>query len=93
MAIATYELYALTFASGRCYIGVSKNGAAERYKKHQTSANNRSNVICHKAWRKYGPPDMRVLAVADKSYIWLLRCVVGNSRQKQLRNVLRHAKT
>ena len=67
-----YEMYLLTFSSGRQYIGISKNGAKFRYAKHRNGANNGDNVICHKAWRKYGDPDMQVLAVADEEYIFEL---------------------
>lgn len=67
-----YEMYLLTFSSGRQYVGISKNGAKFRYLKHRNGANNGDNVICHKAWRKYGDPDMRVLAVADEDYIFTL---------------------
>lgn len=70
MAELRYEMYLLTFASGRQYVGISKNGAKFRYGKHRNGANNGDNVICHKAWRKYGDPHMQVLAVADENYIF-----------------------
>lgn len=72
MAELRYELYLLTFSSGRQYIGISKNGAEYRYKKHRSDALNGGSVLCHKAWRKYGDPELKVLAVTDDECIFEL---------------------
>ena len=62
------EAYALTFPSGKQYIGIAAD-AQRRYRKHRTSLRTGSQLAVYRAWRKHGEPEMRVLAVCpDRKY-------------------------
>ena len=63
------ELYELKFITGKRYIGITTVGIRKRYMRHRNYANNGSNAIVHKAWRKYGEPSVRILAIAEKDYL------------------------
>lgn len=60
------ELYRLGFRNGKSYIGISRC-ASQRYKGHAKAAEKGSSLILSRAWRKYGPPKLKVLAVVENS--------------------------
>ena len=57
------QLYRLDFASGKSYIGITEKTAKGRFRGHAYSARNGSQLLVHRAWRKYGAPKLVVLAV------------------------------
>ena len=57
------ELYRLEFVSGKSYIGITKDRACRRYLGHAKAARTGSQQAISNAWRKYGAPTLRVLAV------------------------------
>jgi hypothetical protein len=60
------ELYRLEFPNGKSYIGISRNGAAQRYLYHAGDARRgRSTLPLYQAWRKHGAPALTVLAVIE----------------------------
>lgn len=63
------EMYCLTFANGKKYVGITTVGVRKRYMRHRNSANSNSGSLVHKAWRKYGEPSLCVMAIADKDYL------------------------
>lgn len=58
-------LYQLTFANGKRYIGITTRTLQARLKGHACYANNGSNTLVHRTWRKYGAPSAMVLAVVE----------------------------
>ena len=58
-------LYRLDFASGKSYIGVTRGRVSKRYNAHCSDANRNSDCAVHRAWRKYGPPRLVVLAIVE----------------------------
>jgi hypothetical protein len=59
------ELYQLTFADGRRYIGISKTTAAARFARHRRNARStlkKFGSAKYRAWRSLGEPTMAVLA-------------------------------
>lgn len=58
-------LYKLTFASGKSYIGQTVRALPIRIIAHRTSAKNGSQLPVHAAWRKYGEPEIAVIAEFD----------------------------
>ena len=65
----TGELYLLTFASGRQYVGISRNSGMHRFKRHGSDARRGSQKVVHKAWRKYGAPRLDILVRATEEYL------------------------
>lgn len=59
------EIYVLTFASGRQYIGQTMVGVRNRYRRHELSAEQGEQKLVCRAWRKYGKPEVKVLAVVQ----------------------------
>lgn len=55
-------LYKLTFSSGKSYIGQTVRALPIRIIAHRTCAKNGSQLAVHAAWRKYGEPEVSVLA-------------------------------
>ena len=56
-------VYMLEFASGKKYIGITAHSISERVSAHRSQAARKSsNLLVHKAWRKYGEPTVTVLA-------------------------------
>ena len=56
------ELYQLSFPeSGKSYIGITTKTAKWRYKSHSGSINS-GNYPLYNAWKKYGKPELKVLA-------------------------------
>lgn len=58
-------LYRLDFTSDKSYIGVTIGKALSRFYGHSRSVKKGSQYLVHKAWRKYGPPKLQVLAVVE----------------------------
>lgn len=59
------ELYKLDFASGKSYIGVTHKTSQARYGGHAWSSFKGGHYLIHRAWRKYGAPKLKVLAVVE----------------------------
>ena len=57
-------LYKLDFPNGKSYIGLTFNSIKSRFYSHLYKSNS-SNLPLYNAWRKYGPPDLKVLAVIN----------------------------
>ena len=51
--MTSWNVYALIFPSGRKYIGVAKN-PTQRFARHYRDSKNGSDLVVHKAIRKYG---------------------------------------
>lgn len=62
----TRQIYLLSFASGKEYVGVSFD-ALVRFRGHRSCANKGSNLLVHKAWRKHGEPILTILATVSKA--------------------------
>jgi len=63
-------LYRLDFASGKRYIGITNEPTAKRrFLTHRGSAKAGSGLAVHRAWRKYGEPRMKVLAIATGEFL------------------------
>lgn len=58
----TGDLYRLIFADGKSYIGASIDGAEKRYQAHRRATMNGGSRLVNKAWRRYGPPKLVILA-------------------------------
>lgn len=58
-------LYRLDFASGKSYIGVTRASLASRLRRHRYLVRSGSGNAVHEAWRKYGAPAARSLAVVE----------------------------
>ena len=56
------HLYMLTFENGKAYIGISSVSAHVRFRKHKSDSSHAKTLV-YRAWRKYGEPEMTVLAV------------------------------
>lgn len=59
------ELYRLDFASGKAYIGITRNTATERFNGHRYAARNSGKGVVYAAWRKHGEPRLTVLAIIE----------------------------
>jgi group I intron endonuclease len=58
-------LYVLTFANGKQYIGQTKN-CKDRLAGHKCDAvTHNLDTLVYKAWRKYGDPKFKVLAIVE----------------------------
>lgn len=63
-------LYSLRFSNGREYIGITSKAIEKRFDNHRRAALfNDSQLLVHKAWRKYGDPEVKVLVIADDDYL------------------------
>ena len=60
-----YILYKLVFASGKAYIGQTSRTMNKRMTQHRRSARKDSLLPVHCAWRKYGEPEISVVAEFD----------------------------
>lgn len=60
-----YQLYKLSFASGKSYIGQTTRKMITRITQHRQSARNGSMLAVHCAWRMYGEPEVVVLGQFD----------------------------
>lgn len=69
MAKRVNLLYRLDFASGKAYIGVSTESASRRYSGHQKDTTAGSMLPVHCAWRKYGAPQLIVLAILEREML------------------------
>lgn len=59
------EIYKLTFPNGKVYIGLTTRGVKARFNQHCSEAQSRkSNLIVHKAIRKYGRDNVEVSVIA-----------------------------
>lgn len=58
------ELYRLDFANGKSYIGITEKSSSERFLCHKR-AYKTSKMLVARAWRKYGQPNMTILAVIE----------------------------
>ena len=60
-------LYILKFSNGKCYIGLTTKTIEKRFDNHRRSSlMDNSQLAVHKAWRKYGAPEIKVLVIANK---------------------------
>lgn len=55
-------LYKLVFASGKAYIGQTARNMSIRIAQHKRSVKSGSQLPVHCAWRKYGDPEITVVA-------------------------------
>jgi hypothetical protein len=55
-------LYKLVFASGKAYIGQTARNMSIRIAQHKRSVKSGSQLPVHCAWRKYGDPEIMVVA-------------------------------
>jgi hypothetical protein len=55
-------LYKLVFASGKAYIGQTARNMSIRIAQHKRSVKSGSQLPVHCAWRKYGEPEISVIA-------------------------------
>ncbi len=53
----------LTFSNQKSYIGLTTQNPARRFSQHKCDAARGGRSPVHGAWRRYGPPELRVLAV------------------------------
>lgn len=60
-----YILYKLVFASGKAYIGQTARNMNIRIAQHKRSVKSNSQLPVHCAWRKYGEPEIMVVAEFD----------------------------
>ena len=60
-----YILYKLVFASGKAYIGQTSRNMNKRMTQHRWTAKKGSQLPVHCAWRKYGEPEISVVAEFD----------------------------
>jgi hypothetical protein len=58
-------LYKLVFASGKAYIGQTVRNMSIRITQHKRSVKSGSQLPVHCAWRKYGDPEITVVAEFD----------------------------
>src|SRR3990167_521273 len=58
-------LYRLDFHSGKSYIGITRRSASARFNGHADEVRTGSRCVVHNAWRKYGAPQMKVLAILE----------------------------
>ena len=59
--IISSGLYKITnVVNGKCYIGITKHGAKQRFASHITSSRKGSNTALHRAIRKYGESNFHV---------------------------------
>lgn len=58
-------LYKLVFASGKAYIGQTTRTMNKRITQHKWTAKKGSQLPVHCAWRKYGDPEISVIAEFD----------------------------
>jgi NUMOD3 motif len=58
-------LYKLDFSSGKSYIGVTKAPLMRRIRRHRYDAKCGSDLIMHRAWRRYGDPIVTTLAIVE----------------------------
>lgn len=58
-------LYKLVFASGKAYIGQTVRSMNTRIAQHRQATKNGSLLPVHCAWRKYGEPEVLVIAEFD----------------------------
>lgn len=63
------ELYVMRFTSGKSYIGVTSKTARYRYSKHCADVRRGSELVVHKAWRRYGAPSITTLAIGEIEYL------------------------
>ena len=63
------HLYKLDFPSGKSYVGITVTSALDRFKGHRKSARDGSQAAVHRAWRKYGDPELSVLAVVENKML------------------------
>lgn len=62
------ELYKLTFANGKSYIGIAAKTANSRFICHRWSSKT-SESLLYRAWRKYGEPNLTVLAIMENAVL------------------------
>lgn len=62
-------LYALEFASGKRYIGITESTPEKRFKYHKKLAPFRTDLLVYRAWRKYGEPRVLTMAMATGKYL------------------------
>lgn len=64
------ELYKLDFElSGKSYIGITINSARDRFGKHRWAfMHNKQSALYH-AWRKYGEPTFKILAIVENKLL------------------------
>lgn len=54
-------LYKLLFSNGKVYIGQTSGSIKKRFRSHSYSANGKSNLPVHKAWRSMGAPTVQCI--------------------------------
>lgn len=63
-------LYALTFASGKKYIGVTTSSIPRRLSGHRRAASRGNTAAVYSAWRKHGVPSIAILAVVENAQLY-----------------------
>lgn len=63
-------LYALTFASGKKYIGITTRSMPRRLSDHRRAAARGNTAAVYSAWRKYGEPSVSTLAVVENAQLY-----------------------
>lgn len=60
----------LKFRNNKRYIGITTKTVEKRFDNHRRSAMmNNSQLAVHRAWRKYGEPEVNVLVIAYNDYL------------------------
>jgi hypothetical protein len=80
------EVYLLTFANGKSYVGLSRIGAEKRFGYHKRMAASRTRYAVYAAWIKYGEPTLKVLGeypyfmlgAAEMDWITKLNTIIPN---------------
>lgn len=58
-------IYSLSFSSGKQYVGMTTELMRRRLASHRSYAKKGCNSAVYRAWRKYGEPEAKVLAVVE----------------------------
>jgi predicted GIY-YIG superfamily endonuclease len=90
-------VYCLTFASGKCYVGVTGK-TSRRLREHRVMAENGREYALNNAWRKYGDPVLTIwerrkaswsperraiLGAKDKSRYWKVKMLKALALQEK----------
>jgi group I intron endonuclease len=62
-------VYLLTFKSGKCYVGMTRQKLEKRIASHRYDAKAKKGFVMHDAWRKHGEPELKILANVENSML------------------------